>query len=394
MWKTVKLGDVCKINNGGTPKSKVSDYWGEGIHWLTPKDMGKLSGRYVSKTERQISQEGLANSSAKLIPQDSVILSCRAPIGHVAINEAPMSFNQGCKGLVPSPAILVEYLYYFLIFSRQLLNDLGTGTTFKEISGKTLANVDVPLPPLSEQQRIVAKLDAAFAEINRAIDVAESKYTEVEKLKAALLASALNGEDWKKLKLGDVCKIVNGSTPLRKESKFWADGDVPWFTIDDMRLQGRDIFSTAQHVTQAAVEEKKVKLIPENSVLLCCTASIGEAAIARKEMATNQQFNALTPLRDELSCEYLYYITTTLKKQLMRVSGSTTISFVSMGKLREIEIPLPPLSEQQRIVAKLDAAFAEIDKSAESISEARASYLALKSAILAQELQPPESKAA
>ena len=174
---------------------------------------------------------------------------------------------------------------------------------------------------------------------------------------------------WRTVKLGEICKIVNGSTPSRKEKTFWEDGDISWFTIDDMREQGRDIFTTAQHVTQRAVEDKKVKLVPENSVLLCCTASIGETAIARKEMATNQQFNSLTPLTSDLSCEYLYYVATTLKDKLLRVSGSTTISFVSMGKLKEIEIPLPPLAEQQRIVAKLDAAFAEIDRAVELTNE-------------------------
>lgn len=167
---------------------------------------------------------------------------------------------------------------------------------------------------------------------------------------------------WRTVKLGDVCKIVNGSTPLRKEKKFWVDGNVSWFTIDDMREQGRDIFFTKQHVTQAAVNEKKVKLIPANSVLLCCTASIGEVAIARKEMATNQQFNSLTPTIAELCCDYLYYVATTLKSKLLQSSGTTTISFLSMTKLKEIEIPLPPLTEQERIVAKLDTVFAEIDE--------------------------------
>ena len=88
----------------------------------------------------------------KQVPSQSVILSCRAPIGYVFINEVEMSFNQGCKGLIPMNEITVEYLYYFLFSSKQLLNDLGTGTTFKEISGKVLANVDIPLPPLAEQQ--------------------------------------------------------------------------------------------------------------------------------------------------------------------------------------------------------------------------------------------------
>ena len=191
---------------------------------------------------------------------------------------------------------------------------------------------------------------------------------------------------WKTVKLGDVCKIVNGSTPLRKEKKFWVDGNVSWFTIDDMREQGRDIFFTKQHVTQAAVNEKKVKLIPANSVLLCCTASIGEVAIARKEMATNQQFNSLTPTIAELCCDYLYYVATTLKSKLLQSSGTTTISFLSMTKLKEIEIPLPPLAEQQRIVAKLDAAFVEIDK-AVSVVEAKVTEVQkLKTSLLSSSL--------
>ena len=399
MWRTVKLGDLCDISIGKTPSRGDKRFWDKEKQtdnvWLSIADLTSVSGKYISDSKEYVSDEGA--NLFKPVPSNTLVMSFKLSIGRLAFTQCELRTNEAIAALPIKDESIVskEFLYHYL--SSMDWNAIASND--EKVKGKTLNKkklnaLEVVLPPLPEQQRIVAKLDAAFAEIDRAIDVAESKYTEVEKLKAALLASALNGEDWKKLKLGDVCKIVNGSTPLRKESKFWADGDVPWFTIDDMRLQGRDIFSTAQHVTQAAVEEKKVKLIPENSVLLCCTASIGEAAIARKEMATNQQFNALTPLRDELSCEYLYYITTTLKKQLMRVSGSTTISFVSMGKLREIEIPLPPLSEQQRIVAKLDAAFAEIDKSAESISEARASYLALKSAILAQELQPPESKAA
>ena len=192
LWKTVKLGDVCKIVNGGTPKSDVKMYWEGDIQWLTPKDMGKIGGKYVELTERQITKDGLNNSSAKLVPANSVILSCRAPIGHVFINTIDMSFNQGCKGLVPTSEIITEYLYYFLFSSKQLLNDLGTGTTFKEISGKTLANVELLLPPLAEQQRIVAKLDVAFSEIETVFSTTKMAMNNYTVLKSSLLARELN----------------------------------------------------------------------------------------------------------------------------------------------------------------------------------------------------------
>tara|TARA_B100000989_G_scaffold298761_1_gene289670 strand:- start:4528 stop:5697 length:1170 start_codon:yes stop_codon:yes gene_type:complete len=190
----VKLQSVCEIYNGGTPKSNNKSYWDGDIQWLTPKDMGKLSGRYITNTSRKITIDGLNNSSAKLIPSQSVILSCRAPIGHVFINEVEMSYNQGCKGLIPKSDIKVEYLYYFLFSSKKLLNDLGTGTTFKEISGKVLANVPIPLPSILEQKSIVAKLDTAFSKLEIAKNVIVKSKINYQKLKSSILKQELQSE--------------------------------------------------------------------------------------------------------------------------------------------------------------------------------------------------------
>lgn len=196
----------------------------------------------------------------------------------------------------------------------------------------------------------------------------------------------------KVVKLGDVCNIVNGSTPLRSDKRYWKNGKVFWFTIEDMRKQGRDIKYTIQKVTKLAVEEKKVKLVPKDSVLLCCTASVGEVAISRAPMATNQQFNALTPKSNIVTTEYLYYFASTLKKRLLRVSGSTTINFVSLSKLKELTIPLPPLNEQQRIVSKLDAAFAEINKNVEVADKKVIKIDKLKSKLLLSFLNRNDEK--
>jgi type I restriction enzyme S subunit len=108
-------GEVCEIVNGGTPDTKVKEYW-DGEHlWITPKDnMGKLNSIFVDETERKITDSGLKNSSAKLLPIKSIILSSRAPIGHLAINKKPMSTNQGCKGIVPKKVLYFEFLYHFL----------------------------------------------------------------------------------------------------------------------------------------------------------------------------------------------------------------------------------------------------------------------------------------
>ena len=143
---------------------------------------------------------------------------------------------------------------------------------------------------------------------------------------------------WKTARLEDVCKIVNGSTPSRSKNKFWTNGKIPWFTIDDFREQGRNINDTHQKITKLAISETSSKLLPKNTVLLCCTASVGVAAIARIEMATNQQFNGLIPNLSKITPGFLYYISTTLTQKLLSVSGSATINFIAVRKLKEIKI--------------------------------------------------------
>jgi restriction endonuclease S subunit len=168
-------------------------------------------------------------------------------------------------------------------------------------------------------------------------------------------------KDWEIKKLGDVCDIVNGSTPLRTNKDFWEGGDFPWFTIDDIREQGRIISNTKQKVTQAAL--KKLRVLPVNTILLCCTASIGEYAITEIELTTNQQFNGLViKNKKEMYPMFLLYFSSTLKDTLSNLSGKATIDFIPISRLKDIEIPLPPLQEQQRIVAILDKAFAAIAK--------------------------------
>ena len=112
-WQRKTIGEVCDVVNGSTPKTGVTAYW-DGLHqWITPAEMGKRSTPYIAKTERAITDAGLQNSSARLLPPQSVILSSRAPIGHLVINTAPMATNQGCKGLVPRNGLDAKYLYHY-----------------------------------------------------------------------------------------------------------------------------------------------------------------------------------------------------------------------------------------------------------------------------------------
>ncbi len=157
-WEWVTLATVGEIVGGGTPKSDNPQYWAKnGIKWLTPADLYGLKGKYISSGARDISPAGLSNSSARLIPKGSVLFSSRAPIGYVAIADAELSTNQGFKSCVPYIKESAEYIYYFLLASAKKIDEEASGTTFKEVSGAIVSKILFPLPPLSEQLKIVSR---------------------------------------------------------------------------------------------------------------------------------------------------------------------------------------------------------------------------------------------
>lgn len=166
---------------------------------------------------------------------------------------------------------------------------------------------------------------------------------------------------WRAKTLGEVCDIRTGSTPSKIDSAYWKGGTIPWFTIDDIRDQGRYITRTRKTITDKAVRETSVKLLPAQSVLLCCTASVGEYALTQIPLTTNQQFNGLV-VRDTscLDPNFLFHFASTLRPWLLSVSGKTTIDFIPLSRLQEALVPLPPLPEQQRIVRILAEALASI----------------------------------
>lgn len=172
-------------------------------------------------------------------------------------------------------------------------------------------------------------------------------------------------ESWEWVRLGDVCDIINGFTPSRSNKLFWENGDIPWFTIEDIREQGRFIKKTRQNITKGALGKSTNRILPANTVLLCCTASVGEYAYTEIRLTTNQQFNGLV-IRDEykqfISSLYLFEFVKTLKSRLYDKAGTTTFSFLSVGKLREFIMPVPPVEEQKRIVSKIEEILEKIEE--------------------------------
>lgn len=149
------LKNLCEIHNGSTPSTSNEEYYGGDIVWITPKDLSTQNKKYISKGERNISEKGLKQVKSNLLPKGTILLSSRAPIGLLAIAEKELVTNQGFKNLVVNDTILNnEYLYYYLKTKIKELENLGTGTTFKEISKSTLENFNIIFPDFPIQKKI------------------------------------------------------------------------------------------------------------------------------------------------------------------------------------------------------------------------------------------------
>ena len=172
-WPEVPLGAFADVVGGGTPSTNEPSYWGGDIAWITPKDLSRLEGRFVSVGDRNITVAGLEASSAKALPAGALVVSSRAPIGYVAIAAEPLATNQGCRSLVfkdDEP----HFFYYVLKSSTKKLEALANGTTFREISGSGMKRVVVPRPPLDQQRAIASILGAIDDKIEQRLQTAQA----------------------------------------------------------------------------------------------------------------------------------------------------------------------------------------------------------------------------
>lgn len=173
-WKTCTIADLGTVVGGATPSTKKPEnYVGGTIAWITPKDLAGFSGRFISHGERDITETGLNSCSAQMIPKHSVLFSSRAPIGYVAIAENEVCTNQGFKSVVPNENTDYMFLYYLLLNNRQNIEHMGSGTTFKKVSGKTMRGIEVRVPESKDEQIRISSMLSAIdekIELNTAIN--------------------------------------------------------------------------------------------------------------------------------------------------------------------------------------------------------------------------------
>lgn len=355
--KTARLSEVCKLVNGGTPKSGVAEYWGGDVAWLTPAEMGKRTNPYLAQTARTISRIGLANCSARQVPVGAVIMSTRAPIGHLAIPETPMAFNQGCRGLIPDETLDTKYLYYFLWFSRDALNELGTGATFKELSSSALGKYRIPLPPLEEQRRIVAVLDETFAAIAAVTANVEKNLANARELFEAELDALV--EDARAAfpgyALADHCRRVTVGHVGPMKDRYQGSG-IPFLRSQNVRPFQIELDGVA-FIDEAFDSELVKSRLAPGDVAVVRTGYPGTAAVIPPSLPISNCAD-LVIIRPgpDLNPHYVTaFLNSNLGKRMIagNLVGAAQKHF-NVGAAKRVAIPIPPLGEQERFVARVD----------------------------------------
>lgn len=208
-----KLGELGTVYSGGTPSTKNEKYWDGSISWITPKDLASYSEKYISRGERSITQEGLKNSSATIIPNGAVLMSSRAPIGYVVIASNDITTNQGFKSILCDESkCLNEYMYYWIKSNVDYIKSKSNGSTFKEISGSSFKSLDIDIPDLATQKKIVRILSA----LDQKIELNNQESKNLHKIIKTLYKDTVASINTK-TKLAVLAKISSGKRPTSIE---------------------------------------------------------------------------------------------------------------------------------------------------------------------------------
>ncbi|HOB53856.1 MAG TPA: N-6 DNA methylase [Acidobacteriota bacterium] len=366
-FPAVELGELCELVRG-VVYAKEDEIPDGGVQVLRANNINKDRFELDLEDIKHVSPKAKFSDEKKLRRDD--IFICLASgskdhIGKVALVREDTDFYfggfMGAIRVRPGrlhPSYLLKQLTtgHFNDFLREQI----AGANINNLSGALLYRFKIPLPPLEVQKEIVAEIEGYQKVIDGARAVVDNYRPNIP-----------IDPKWQMVQLGETCDIFNGSTPSRKKACYWDNGTIPWFTVDDIRKKGRVIRETIQSVSERALIETSLKLLPANSVLLCCTASVGEYAFTEIELTTNQQFNGLVVNKDysdRLFPKFLFHLSAQFKDELLRLSGKTSFNFVSCGTLKTIKIPLPPLDTQRSIVAEIEAEQALINSSRELIA--------------------------
>ncbi len=401
-WEWVRVGDIGSWGAGATPSRSNPKFYGGDIPWLKT---GDLNDGYIIEVPEFISEEALKKTSVRLNPTGSVLMAMYgATIGKLGILDIEATTNQACCACIPYSIIYNKYLFYFLMGQRRVYVKMGAGGAQPNISKDKIVNSLIPLPPLEEQKRIVAKIEELMPYVDK-YDIAYSEVEELNKkfpedMQKSILQYAIQGklaeqreedgtaedlykqiqeekkklikegkikkskalpeitedeipfdipENWKWVRIAEIIDYdLGGGTPSKQKPSYW-NGNIPWMSVKDYVNNPSGINDTLEKITEEGLKNSSSNLIPAGNIIVCTRVGLGKIAINNVNIAINQDLRALILSKYINKNYFIYYY-----NRINIVGKGTTVKGIKREELLNFVFPLPPLKEQKRIVDKIE----------------------------------------
>jgi|GEM_PF-358620 len=374
-WQTARLRYVAHIGNGTTPSRDRTDYWQNGtIPWL---NSGQVNDYVVQQARQFITSVAQKETSLRLWPKGSVIVGLYGQgktRGTPAYLNMAATINQALAGIMPGDEMDGRFLHYMFIAGREFLRNEGRGGSQPNLNCSIVGSFAVLLPPLAEQEKIAHYLRTQDTKIARFIRIKRELIARLNEQKLRLIDHAVTGgldttaqrkpsgvawlgdvpAHWEVLKLKFATKkIVGGSTPKSDNPSYW-DGGLVWITPRDIS-KSNALYSSQRTISVAGLQSCGTVLVPPESIIITSRAPVGNVAVARVELCTNQGCKAIVPAPEIVSSEYLFLLLFRMKERLQALSNGTTFMEIGTWTLENESVAVPSLEEQHAILTHIKA---------------------------------------
>jgi type I restriction enzyme S subunit len=368
-FSEVPIGAAFNVFNGATPASGAPAYWDGDIPWVGPADLGKLKSRFIEYGGRSITPDGYASCGTQMVPEGTIILSIRAPIGHMAIASQPMCFNQGCRGLVPRPMVRTDFAYWSLLAHRPQLEAAGQGTTFIELGRNKLRAERIPLPDLDTQKAIADFLDRETARIDQLIEK-RSQFAElVHERRLAMVSAAIVGA------------TTDAAPWLGKLPDGWkAERAKVHFRESQQRSETREEeLLTVSHITGVTKRSEKdvnmflaesnegYKLVePDDLVINTMWAWMGAMGVSSNRGLISPSYGIYRPVSEALRPNFVDLM---VRSKPFIAEATRRSKGIHSSRLRlypdaflDMLLPIPPIEKQDELLSDLGRRFEKEDQ--------------------------------
>ncbi|EDP4420532.1 restriction endonuclease subunit S, partial [Campylobacter jejuni] len=355
-WEVKKLGEIGEIVTGSTPSKSNLDFYGKDYPFFKPSDFEQ--GYFLENAGDNLSKLGF--DKARQLPPKTILVVCIGSLGKVALTRVIGSCNQQINAIIPHKNIIAEYIYYYCISSKfqSILFSKAPQTTLAILNKTEFSKLEIIYPKdIKEQERIVGILDES-------IKILEQNLLNLDELMQSALQKAFNplkdnakenyklpqGWEWKSL--GEIGEIITGTTPSKNNPNFYGN-EYPLFKPSD--LNGDMIIKYASD-NLSKLGFDNARNLPKDTILVVCIgASIGKVGLSGVNGSCNQQINAIIP-NSAFTSKYLFFVCLSnyFQEILKNNASQTTLPIINKTEFSKLQIPLPPIKEQEQITSHLD----------------------------------------